>query len=94
MDVLKLYEKYNNDLKDLLSPEKKFSDDIGMWFILEKCAKITFKKGLLVMSKNIILDINTEITKFEYNKTNKWLEINEVNGINHTTNKKNEKRIL
>ena len=61
MDDLKLYAKKDDDLS-LLSIVKRFSDDIGMQFGLRKREKVTFKKDSLVKSKNIILDINTEIT--------------------------------
>ena len=53
-----------------------------MQFGLEKCEKVTFKKGALVKSKNINLDINIEITELEDNKTYKYFGINEANGIN------------
>ena len=32
-----------------------------MDFGLEKCAKITFKKGKLIHSQNLVIDINREI---------------------------------
>ena len=52
-----------------------------------KCPKVTFRKGLLVKSKNTTLDISMEITELEHNKTYKYLGINEANDINHTINK-------
>ena len=42
-------------------------------------------------SKSLPLDINTEITEWESNKTYKYLGINEVNGINHTINKEKKR---
>ena len=58
------------------------------WYVL-------FKKDSLVKSKNITLDINKEIIKFEHHKTNKYLGINETNGMNHIINKeKIKKRFL
>ena len=47
MDDLKLFAKDDNDLEGLLQTVKKFSDDIGMSFGLDKCAKATFKRGKL-----------------------------------------------
>ena len=44
-----------------------------MEFGLEKCVRVSFKKGILVKSKNITLDINTEIIKLEHNKAYKYL---------------------
>ena len=61
-------------------------------FALEKSEKVTFKKvtfkkGLPLKSKNMTLDINTEMTDSEHNTIYKYLRINEANGINHTINK-------
>ena len=63
MDDSKLYAKINDDLEGLLSTVKRFRDDIEMQFWLNKCAKVSFKKGSQVKSKNISLIINTEITE-------------------------------
>ena len=60
-----------------------------MQFGRDKCAKVIVKKGSLVKSKDIALDINIEITELEHHKTYKDFRINEENGINHTINKKN-----
>ena len=87
MDDSKLCAKNNVDLKGLVSTVKRFGGDLGMQFGSEKCAKVTFKRGSLVDSRKIILDINTEINEFAQNKTSKYLENTEANGINHTINK-------
>ena len=58
-----------------------------MQFGLDKYAKVTFKKASLGKSKNIILDINTEITGLEHNKACKYFGINEAIGINDTVSK-------
>ena len=47
MDDLKLYGKNDRELDELLCTVKKFSDDIGMEFGLDKCAKATFIRGRL-----------------------------------------------
>ena len=52
-DDLKLYTKKDGDLEGLLNVVKRFCDDTG---------KVTFKKGSLIMPKNITVNINTEIT--------------------------------
>ena len=65
---------------------KIFSDAVGIQFGLEKCAKVKYKKGSLRKCKSITLDINTEITDLECNKTNKYFGINEMVGVNQTTN--------
>ena len=47
MDDLKLIVKSEEELKKQIETVKTFSDDINMEFGLEKCAKITFKRGKL-----------------------------------------------
>lgn len=42
LEDLKLFAKDDNELKGLLNIVKYFSDDIGMDFGLDKCAKVTF----------------------------------------------------
>jgi hypothetical protein len=37
-----------------------FSDDIHMEFGLNKCAKITFKRGKLTQSQNLVTGINKD----------------------------------
>ena len=64
----KVILKNNDGLESLLIAVKKFSDVTEVQFNLDKCVKVTFKKGLQVKSK-ISLDINTEIIKLEHNKT-------------------------
>ena len=54
MDDLKLFAKNDKDLEGLLSTVKQFSNDIGMEFGLDKCAKATFVKGKLIKSSCII----------------------------------------
>jgi hypothetical protein len=62
---------------------KTFSDDIHTDFGLEKCAKITFKKGKLIKSQNLVIDFNREIQELEQGKTYKYLGIEESEGIQH-----------
>jgi hypothetical protein len=54
-----------------------------MDFGLEKCAKITFKKGKLIHSQNLVIDVNREIQELEHGKTYKYLGIEESEGIQH-----------
>jgi threonyl-tRNA synthetase len=58
MDDLKLIAKTEEELRKQIQTVKTFSDDIHTDFGLEKCAKITFKKGKLIHSQNLVLDIN------------------------------------
>ena len=54
-----------------------------MDFVLEICAKITFKKGKLIQSQNLVIDFNREIQELEQGKTYKYLGIEESEGIQH-----------
>ena len=94
MDDLKLYAKNDCELEGLLKIVKGFSDDIGMEFGLEKCAKATFKKGKLVSSEHIGLDDDTIVKDLEHEKTYKYLGIDESDGIQHGTMKERLKKEL
>jgi len=53
-------------------PKKSYKQncsDIHMEFGLDKCAKIVFKKRKVVLSQNVILNINKEIQQLEQGKT-------------------------
>ena len=69
MDNLKLIAKSEEELRKQIQTVKIYSDDIHMDFGLEKCAKITFKKGKLIHSQNLVIDINRKIQELEQGKT-------------------------
>ena len=50
---------------------------------LEKCAKITFKRGKLTNLQNLVIGTNREIQELEEGKTYKYLGIEESEGIQH-----------
>ena len=75
--------KSEEELQKQIQTVKIFSDDIHMDFGLEKCAKITFKKGKLIHSQNLVIDINKEIQELEQGKTYKYVGIEESEGIQH-----------
>jgi hypothetical protein len=83
MDDLKLIAKSVEELRKQIQTVKTFSEDIHMDFGLEKCAKITFKKGKLIHSQNLVIDINREIHELEQGKTYKYLGTEESEGIQH-----------
>jgi hypothetical protein len=58
-----------------------------MEFGLEKCAKITFKRGKLIQQQNLVIDINREIQELEQGKTYKYLGTEESEGIHHQQTK-------
>jgi hypothetical protein len=54
-----------------------------MEFGLEKCAKITFKRGKLIQSQNFVTDINREIQELEQGERYKYLGIEKSEGVQH-----------
>ena len=66
MDDLKLYSKNDQEQVGELKIVKQFSDDIGMEFGLEKCAKASFKKGKLALTGNIIINEYTTIEELNH----------------------------
>jgi len=69
IDDLKLMVKSEEELQKQIQKVKTFSDDIHMEFGLEKCAKIAFKRGKLVHSQNLVININREIQELGQGKT-------------------------
>ena len=89
MDDLKLYGKDDEEFDRLLCTVKKFSDDIGMDFGLDKCAKATFIRGRLTSTNEIKLNEDTSIRELDQEVIYKYLGIEEGDGIQHA--KMNEK---
>uniref|UniRef100_A0A8C6P0Q3 Reverse transcriptase domain-containing protein n=1 Tax=Nothobranchius furzeri TaxID=105023 RepID=A0A8C6P0Q3_NOTFU len=87
MDDLKTYAKNDNQQEGLLQIVKLFSDDICMQFGLDKCAKVTFKKGKLTSTSNIQLDQETVIMELNQQDTYIYLGVNEGGGIQCATMK-------
>jgi len=77
MDDLNLIAKSQKEIRKQIQRVKNFSDDFHMDFVLEKCAKITFKIGKLIQSQNFVLAFNREIQELEQRKTYKYLGIEE-----------------
>ena len=94
MDDLKLYAKDDNELEGLLRIVKGFSDDIGMEFGLSKCAKATFKRGILEKFDHVQLDEETMIKDLEQEKVYKCLGVDEPSGIQNAIIKLKLKREL
>ena len=69
MDDLKIFAKDDTELEKLLDTVKTFSDEIGMEFGLDKCAKATFKHGKMVKSTNVVLNDNTVIKELDQENT-------------------------
>jgi hypothetical protein len=83
MDDLKLLSKSEEELQKQIQTVTTFSGDIHVEFGLDKCAMIVFKKGTLVHSQNLVVDINREIQKLEQGKTYKYLGIEESDSVQH-----------
>ena len=73
MDDLKLIAKSEEELQKQIKTVKTFSDNINMEFGLEKCAKITFKRGKLTHLQNLVIDTNRKIQELEQGKTYKYV---------------------
>ncbi|XP_073231990.1 uncharacterized protein [Porites lutea] len=84
MDDLKLYSKNEQEQVGELKIVKQFSDDIGMEFGLEKCAKASFMKGKLASTGNIVIDDDTEIQELNQEGVYKYLGVDESDGIQHS----------
>ena len=87
MGDLKLLARNYNQLTVSLDTVKTFDDDIGMKFGLDKCAKITLIKGKIVKTENITLDVSTTIKELEQEGANKYLSIQEAEGVKNSANK-------
>jgi hypothetical protein len=81
MDDLKLLGKSEGELQTQIQTVTTFSDDIHMEFGLDKWAKVVFKKGKLVHSQNLVVDISREIQELKQGKIYKYLGIEECDGI-------------
>ena len=68
---------------------KKFSDEIGMEFGLDKCSKATFIRGRLKLTSEIKLNKDTSIMEIDQEDTYKYLGIDKGDGIQHVKMKKN-----
>jgi hypothetical protein len=77
MDDLKLIAKSEEELQKQIQTVKTFRDDIHVEFGLEKYAKITFMRGKLTHSQNLVIDINREIQELQRRKTYKYLGFEE-----------------
>ena len=80
---LKLYGKNDYDLDGPLKTVATFSDDIGMIFGLDKCAKTKFIRGKRKYTSSIVLDTDTKIKELDQEETYKYSGIVEGDGVQH-----------
>ena len=74
MDDLKLYGKNEREIDSMINTVRIFSDDIGMKFGLEKCGRLIIKRGKVVVTQGLLLDIG-KIRDVEVEKGYKYLGI-------------------
>ena len=89
MDDLKLYAKTERESESLLHTVRIFSEDISMTFGIEKCAKISVKRGKVVRREGIKLPDGKEIKCLQGEENYKYLGVLEKDDINHDKVKKN-----
>ena len=83
MDDLKLYASSDTQLQQLLQVVHTFSNDIGMKFGLDKCAKCCLRAGKKSHAENIQLDEDNNIRDLEEQEPYKYLGIEENDTIQH-----------
>lgn len=88
VDDLKLIANSDIELLEQIHLVTKFSEDINMKFGIDKCAKITIRKGRMITTSNIKLDNSEEIKQLEGGESYKYLGFQEANGIKEEDEKK------
>ena len=78
MDHLKLYSRNEKELGSLLQAIRIFSKDIGMEFVIEKCAMLVTEKGKIVKSVGIELPDVKVIKSLQEGESDKYLGILEA----------------
>ena len=78
MNDLKLYSRSEKGLDSLVQTVCVFSQDIGMEFGIEKCAKLVMEKGKIAKSVGIELPDGKVITPLEEGESYKYLGILEA----------------
>ena len=68
MDDIKLFAQDDNGLRTLVDHVKKFSDDIGMQFGYQKCAKLSARRGKLILT-GPVPTLESEINELDYGQT-------------------------
>src|SRR5829696_4157364 len=75
MDDIKLYAKTSAGLESMLNTLKTVSEDIGMEFGLDKCAKVSMKRGKLSIGGDLTLYDGLTIQELDPEKGYKYLGI-------------------
>ncbi|KAL1446402.1 hypothetical protein WDU94_005646 [Cyamophila willieti] len=84
MDDLKLYADSETKLNTLIDKVKEFSEDIGMKFGYDKCAKVNIVRGMIRERTNISEEQPaTDIKELEAGEAYKYLGILEDGSVDH-----------
>ena len=83
MDDLKLYAKNVISLDSLVQTVRIFSKDIGMEFVIEKCAMLVLKRGKIVTSNGIKLPDESKIKSVKEGESYKYLGMLQADQIRH-----------
>lgn len=94
MDDLKLYARGKQHLEGLLEIVRKFSQDIGMSFGLQKCAAVHVKRGKMAEEENIKLSDGSEISCLKLDDRYKYLGIQQTFEIRQKENKEETRKEL
>ena len=78
MDDLKLNSRNEKGLDSLVQAVRVFSKDIGMEFVIEKCAMLVMEKGKIVKSVGIELPGGKVIKSLQEGESYKYLEVIEA----------------
>ena len=81
MDDLKLFAKNDSQLGILLRTVKMFSDDVGLTFGLDKCAKFTITRGKANPTGDVHLEPVSTIHELQVGETYKYLGFFETEGL-------------
>jgi len=73
MDDLKSFAKNDSELEILLCTVQMFSDDVGLSFGLDKCAKVLVSRGKISGKGYILLDGESNIDELNVGETYKYL---------------------
>jgi len=88
MDDLKLFAKNHAQLKVLLHAVKMFSDDVGLNFGLDKCAKLTVSRGKVSQTGEVELSDDCCIRELTIGESYKYLGFHEMEGVDSSRSKK------
>jgi len=86
MDDIKLFAQNDKCLQPLVNMVRKFSDDIGMQFGFQKCAKLSATRGKISLA-GPVPTLDDVINELDYGQTYRYLGFPEAGGIDHTASK-------